>query len=150
MTKLTDRDAFSLLCRIRGEITGAGLVLRGEPDCSGELATCGTTRPYGTDGRYAVHLDFPPNVWLCNYHDGDEGRTIPLWRPGELDAMTEAERAALRERIREEKEANAQRLAEKRRAAAERAKRIFPTFPPAGEENAYLNRKGVVPMGDLR
>ncbi len=145
------RDAFNLLCRIRDEITGAGLVLRGEPDCSGALATCGTTRrPYGTDGRYAVHLDFPPNVWVCNYHNGGEGRTIPLWRPGELDAMTETERAALRERIRQEKAEAAQQAEERRKKAAETANRIFPTLPHAGEKNAYLSRKGVLPLGDLR
>ena len=133
------RDAFNLLCRIRDEITGAGLVLRGEPDCSGALATCGTTRrPYGTDGRYAVHLDFPPNVWVCNYHNGGEGRTIPLWRPGELDAMTETERAALRERIRQEKAEAAQQAEERRKKAAETANRIFPTLPHAGEKKTPI------------
>lgn len=151
ITPHTPQDAFNLLCRIRDEITGAGLVLRGEPDCSGALATCGTTRrPYGTDGRYAVHLDFPPNVWVCNYHNGGEGRTIPLWRPGELDAMTETERAALRERIRQEKAEAAQQAEERRKKAAETANRIFPTLPHAGEKNAYLSRKGVLPLGDLR
>lgn len=147
----TPQDAFSLLCRIRDELTGAGLVVRGEPDCSGELSVCGTTRrPYGTDGRYAVHLDFPPNVWVCNYHEGGEGRTIPLWRPGEIDAMPAADRAALRERIRQEKEAAA-RMAEKRhRKAAETAEHVFRPLPHAGEENAYLRRKEVLPLGDLR
>lgn len=148
----TPQDAFNLLCRIRDELTGAGLVLRGEPDCSGELTVCGTTRkPYGTDGRYAVHLDSPPSIWVYNYHEGGEGRTIPLWKQGELAAMSEAEREALRERVRQEK-AEAARMAEKRRRkAAETAEHVFrPLLPHAGEDNTYLRRKGVSLLGDLR
>lgn len=147
----TPQDAFNLLRRVRDELTGAGLVLRGEPDCSGELITCGTTRkPNGTDGRYAVHLDEPANVWLINYHEGGEGRTIPLWKQGELDAMTATEREKLRARIRQEKE-EAKKKAEKcHRKATEASERVFRPLPPAGEENAYLKRKGVIPRGDLR
>ena len=144
-------EALELLRRIADAFTSAGLVVDGEPDCSGELMTCGTTRkPRGTDGRYAVHLDWPPNVWLCNYHDGGEGRTIPLWEKDRIDAMTEAEREALRERIRLEKEAARERLEKRRQKAAETAKRVFRALPIAGKDNAYLSRKGVLPMGDLR
>ena len=77
--------------------TDAGLVLKDEIDLSGELAMCGTVKkPKGTDGRYAVHLDFPPNVYVVNYHDGGEGRTIPLYDRGALDAMTAEEKEAMR------------------------------------------------------
>ena len=144
-------DTLELVRRVRDALASAGLALDGEPDCSGELAMCGTVKkPHGTDGRYAVHLDWPPNVWLVNYHEGGEGRTVPLWERGQLDAMPESEREALQERIRRGKEENARRLAERRGEAAERANRIFRTLPPAGEENAYLSRKGVRPLGDLR
>lgn len=144
-------DTLDLVRRVSGILTDAGLVVDGDPDCSGEMTTCGTVKKaHGTDGRYAVHLDWPPNVWLCNYHDGGEGRTVPLWEQGEVDRLTEAEREAMRERVRQEKEANAQRLKERRRAAAERANEIFQPLPPAGKENAYLSRKGVSPMGGLR
>lgn len=147
----TPQDAFNLLRRIRDELTGAGLVLRGEPDCSGELITCGTTKkPYGTDGRYAVHLDEPANVWLINYHEGGEGRTIPLWKQGELDGMTEAEREALRARIRQEKEEAKKKAEERHMKATEASERVFRPLSPAGEENAYLKRKDVIPRGDLR
>ncbi len=144
-------DTLDLVRRVSGILTDAGLVVDGDPDCSGEMTTCGTVKKaHGTDGRYAVHLDWPPNVWLCNYHDGGEGRTVPLWEQGEVDRLTEAEREAMRARVRQEKEANAQRLKERRRAAAERANEIFQPLPPAGKENAYLSRKGVSPMGGLR
>ena len=136
--------------RARAVLTAAGLVVE-DIDLSGELAMCGTVKkPNGTDGRYAVHLDFPPNVWLVNYHEDGEGRTVPLYDKGAVEAMTEAEREALRERIRQEKEAAQARREEERRAAAEKANRIFQTLPHAGEDNAYLKRKGVLPMGDMR
>lgn len=74
--------------RVSGILANAGLMVRGEPDCSGELVRCGTVRkPNGTDGAYKVHLDFPPNVWLCNRHADGEGRTVPLWDKGEMDRL---------------------------------------------------------------
>lgn len=141
-----------LVERARRVLTDAGLVVEdGNVDISGELVTCGTTKkPYGTDGRYAVHLDFPPNVYVVNYHDGGEGRTVPLYERGTLDAMTAEEREAMREKIRQEKEAAQARREEERRAAAEKAKALFQTLPSAGEDNAYLRRKGVLPRGDMR
>lgn len=136
--------------RVADALTSAGLVVD-DIDLSGELVRCGTTqKPYGTDGAYKVHTDFPPSVWLCNYHGGGEGRTLPLWEKGRIDAMTEAEREALRERIRQGKELNRKRLEERRRQAAEAANDLFQTLSPAGQENAYLSRKGVLPLGNLR
>ena len=136
--------------RARRVLTDAGQVVE-EVDLSGELVTCGTTKkPCGTDGRYAVHLDFPPNVWVCNYHEGGEGRTVPLYDRGTLDVMTAEEKEAMRERIRQEKAAAQARREEERRAAAKKANRLFPTLPPVGKDNPYLRRKGCVPMGDMR
>ena len=136
--------------RARAVLTAAGLVVE-DIDLSGELAMCGTVKkPNGTDGRYAVHLDFPPNVWLCNYHEGGEGRTVPLYDRGTLDAMTAEEKEAMRKRIRQEKEAAQARREEERRAAAEKANLIFQTLPPAGKDNPYLKLKRVLPRGDMR
>ena len=139
-----------LVDRARAALTNAGLMVD-DLDLSGELVTCGTAKkPNGTDGRYAVHLDFPPNVWLCNYHEGGEGRTVSLYDRGTLDSMTETEREAMRERVRQEKETAQARREEERRAAAEKANVLFQTLSHAGEDNAYLSRKGCVPMGDMR
>ena len=136
--------------KARRALTDAGLMVEAV-DLSGELVTCGTTKkPGGTDGRYAVHLDFPPNVWLVNYHEGGEGRTVPLYDRGTLDAMPAGEKEAMRERIRQEKKAAQARREQERRTAAEKANRFFPTFPPAGKDNPYLKRKGCVPLGDMR
>ena len=140
-----------LVERARRVLSNAGLVVEDEIDLTGELAMCGTAKkPNGTDGRYAVHLDFPPNVWLVNYHEGGEGRTVPLYDRGALDAMTEAEKEAMRERIRQENEAAQARREEERRKAAEAANVLFPTLSHAGKDNPYLKRKGCVPMGDMR
>ena len=55
-----------LVERARRALSDAGLVTD-DIDLSGDLVMCGTTKkPNGTDGRYAVHLDFPPCVWVCN------------------------------------------------------------------------------------
>lgn len=142
--------AYDIAERARRILADAGLVVEAV-DLSGELVTCGTAkRPNGTDGRYIVHLDFPPNVWLVNYHEDGEGRTVPLYDKGAVEAMTEAEREALRERIRQEKEAaQAKREAERRQAAA-KGKRMIQCFARAGADNPYLKRKGVPPMGDMR
>lgn len=148
---MSSSETLDLIRRVSGILSDAGLALDGEPDCSGNLVRCGTVkRPHGTDGAYAVHLDKTPLVWLCNWHDGGIPQTVYLYEKNQLDALTEAERKALRECIRQEKEENARRLAERRREAAEKAKRIFQPLPHAGEENAYMRRKGVSPRGDMR
>ena len=121
-----------LVERARAVLSNAGLVVE-DIDLSGELAMCGTMKkPNGTDGRYAVHLDFPPCVWVCNRHNGDDdsGYTVKLYEESQLNAMTAEEKEAMRERIRQEKEAAQARREEERRAAAEKANRLFPTFPP--------------------
>ena len=65
---MSSAEALDLIRRVAEALTSAGLVVDGEPDCSGELVRCGTTqKPHGTDGAYKVHLDVPPSVWLCNY-----------------------------------------------------------------------------------
>lgn len=141
-----------LVERARRVLSDAGLVVE-DVDLSGELVTCGTTKkPNDTTGRYAVHLDWPPCVWVCNRHNGDDDRgyTVKLYEESQLDAMTEAEREAMREKIRQEKEAAQARREEERRAAAEKANLIFQTLPPAGKDNPYLKLKRVLPRGDMR
>ena len=147
---MSSTEALELVRRVADALTSAGLVVD-DIDLSGELVRCGTTqKPHGTDGAYAVHLDKTPLVWLCNWHDGGIPQTVYLYEKNQLDALTETEREALRERIRQEKEENARRLAERRRQAAEAANALFRPLPTAGEKNPYLSRKSVSPMGGLR
>lgn len=141
--------SFELIEKARAVLSSAGLVVDAV-DCSGEMVTCGTTqKPNGTDGRYKIHMDFPPTVWLINYHEGGEGQTFPLYDAGTLDAMTEAEKEALRERIRRERQEAQEKREEERQEAAGKAKSIWAKCAYAKAENAYLSRKGVLPMGDM-
>ena len=135
--------------KARAILTNAGLVFEAV-DCSGEMVTCGTTRkPHGTDGRYKLHMDFPPTVWLCNYHDSNEGQTFSLYEAGTLEAMSEADKEALRERIRQEKQAAQEANEKKRQQAAREAKSLWAKCSYATDKNAYLSRKGVIPLGDM-
>lgn len=140
---------FDYIEKAKAVLTSAGLVVD-NIDCSGELVYCGTTqKPNSTDGRYKLHMDFPPTLWLINYHEGGEGQTFPLYEAGTLEAMTEAEKDALRERIRQEQKAAQEKHERERLEAASKAKSIWAKCRYATEENAYLKRKGVLPMGDM-
>ena len=141
---------FDYIEKARGILSTHGLMVDAV-DCSGELVTCGTAqKPHGTDGRYKLHMDFPPTLWLCNYHEGGEGQAFPLYESGTLDTMTEAEKAELRERIRCEKKEAQEKREKARQEAAREAEKRFSALPLAGEDNAYLKLKGVLPLGDMR
>ena len=140
---------FEIMEKARTILANAGLKVE-DVDCSGDMVTCGTTKkPHGTDGRYRLHMDFPPTLWLCNYHEGGEGQTFPLYNAGTLEAMNEADREALRERIRQEKQAAQEAREKKRQEAAREAKSLWAKCSYATDKNAYLSRKGVVPRGDM-
>ena len=136
--------------RARRILSDAGLVVE-DIDLSGELVYCGTTkRPNGTDGRYKVHMDFPPNVWFRNYHEGGESQTVALYDKSSQEDMTEAEREAIRERLRQEKEEERHKREVMQKNASTLANQIFYKLPQAGAENPYLKKKGCIPMGDMR
>ena len=137
--------------RARDALDKAGLVPRGSLETSGELVTCGTCqKPNGTDGRYKLHMDFPPTIGLVNYHEGGEWQNIPLYEQSELEAMTEDARNALRARIRQEQEKSVQRREQEQAEAARTAKSILSTLPPPDSGNAYLVKKGVPALGNIR
>ena len=147
MSKQTD-----FIEKARTLLTGAGILY--EPlDCSGEMAYRGTTeKPHSTTGRYIFHLDKRPVLWFCNRHNGDDetGHRVKLYSDDEWSAMTEAEREAVREKARREQEEARKRREERAQEAARTAKEIFSGLPLAMQDNAYLSRKGVIPMGDMR
>lgn len=136
-------DFMELDKRARDILANAGLVIDGPLDWSGKLAYCGTSeRPNSTAGRYILHADFPQNVCWFNYHfDGGEKHVESLLDGNEK--MTKAEREALARTISEGKKKRAKELAQIRAAAAQKAKSILDASPIAGDDNAYLHRKGV-------
>lgn len=140
-----------LLERAADALTAAGLVNFEPLDVSGALAMCGTTqKPHGTAGRYKLHLDDWPRLWLCNYHEGGEGRTVNLYEPEEINRLSPAEKTALRERVAKEKAAALEAREQARKATAERATEILGGLPLAGADNAYLASKEVPPLGGVR
>ena len=137
--------------KARAILTDAGILF--EPlDCSGEMAYRGTTKkPNSTTGRYILHLDNNPRVWFCNRHNGDDdkGQVVNLYSNEEWQTMTEADKEALRERIRQEKQAAQEANEKKRQQAAREAKSLWAKCSYATDKNAYLSRKGVIPLGDM-
>lgn len=138
--------------KARAILTDAGILF--EPlDCSGEMAYRGTTKkPNSLTGRYKFHLDDRPVLWFCNRHNGDDetGQSIKLYSDDEWQSKTEAEREAIREQWRRDQKAAREDLEKKRQEAAREAEKRFSALPLAGENNAYLKRKGVLPLGDIR
>ena len=144
-------DAAELFRRIADALTAGGLANFEPVDTSGKLTRCGTAKkPHGTGGSYIIHLDDYPRVTFTNWHEGGELRTVNLYEPDEVERLSSAEKAALRERVAKEKAAALEAREKAQKAAAERAKKILETLPPAGADNAYLKRKDVHPMPGLR
>lgn len=128
----------------------AGLVAK-NLDCSGKLARCGTTeKPQGNGGGYVFHADEWPRITFWNWTAGGEKQTVNLYDKAEIDALSPAERKALRERIAKEAE-EAKAATEKRQArVAKWARKIWTSLPSADASNGYLTRKGVPPLGKVR
>ncbi|WP_165177596.1 DUF927 domain-containing protein [Desulfovibrio sp. ZJ369] len=140
-----------LLERAAAALTAAGLTNFEPLDASGALAMCGTSKkPNGQAGRYKLHMDNFPRLWCVNYHEGGEGQTVNLYEPHEIELLSPAEKAALRERVAKEKAAALEAREKAQKAAAQRAGQILEALAQAGTDNAYLTRKEVPPMRGLR
>lgn len=148
---MKNAEPLELLRRAADALTAAGLVNFEPLDMSGALAMCGTTqKPHGQAGRYKLHLDDWPRLWLCNYHEGGEWQTINLYERGEVERLSLAEKTALRERVAREKAAALEAREQARKATTERATGILGGLPLAGAGNAYLARKEVPPLGGVK
>ena len=113
---------------------------------------CGTSKkPNSKNGAYSLHSDYPQNFACRNYQDGKGGVTYKykLLDNNEASNMTPAEKKARAERIRREQLKRKAQLAKRRAAAAGKARWILTHFPPAGNDNPYLARKGVPAIEDL-
>ena len=140
-----------LLERAAAALTAAGLTNFEPLDASGELTRCGTTkRPHGRAGSYKLFLDESSRIWFLNWHEGGEARTVNLYEPGEVERLSSAEKAALRERVAREKAAALEAREKAQKAAARRAGKILEALPPAPADNAYLTRKDVPLMPGIR
>lgn len=113
----------------------------------GKLHRCPTqTKPHKQNGAYIAHLDSPATLWWCNWESGEQG----TFTEAEERTLSPAEREILRQRqnaMRRQREAE---YAQRREAAAQQARSILNTASPCSPEHAYLRRKGIPALAEVR
>ena len=113
----------------------------------GNLHRCPTRRkPHKRNGAYIAHQDRPATLWWCNWETGDQGtfhaEGEQALSPVELSAWHRRQQAMRKQRDEE----CARRHAE---AAQQAHKRLQASFP-CSERHAYLSRKGIPALADMR
>lgn len=113
----------------------------------GNLHRCPTrSKPHKRNGAYIAHQDRPATLWWCNWETGDQGTFHAEGEqelsPVELSAWHRRQQAMRKQRDEE----CARRHAE---AAQQAHKRLQASFP-CSERHAYLNRKGIPALADIR
>jgi len=136
MMTFADLDAF------RAHIQAAfGLELLGELRADGEFHGLATTedrhgaRPF----RYCAHLDYPQNVYFCDFKRNISG----TWFVQEQAALDPAERERRRREFEARKLEREAATQERHTKAAARALALWRTAKPASPVHPYLIRKGV-------
>ena len=113
----------------------------------GKLRRCPTTgKPHKQNGAYIAHLDSPATLWWCNWESGEQGTFSEV----EEKTLSPIERELWRQRqnaIRRQREAE---CAQRHEAAAQQARSILNASFPCSPEHAYLQRKGIPALGDVR
>lgn len=139
-----------LLERAAAALTAAELVNFEPLDVSGKLTYCGTAKkPHGQAGRYKLFCDDWPRVWFKNWQTGEEG-SVNLYEPEEIERLSPAEKAALRERVAREKAAAQEAREKDQKATAARAMEIMQSLAAPGADNAYLTKKEIPPLPGLK
>ena len=113
----------------------------------GKLHRCPTpTKPHKQNGAYIAHLDTPATLWWCNWESGEQG----TFTEAEEKILSPAEREIWRQRqnaIRRQREAE---CAQRHEAAAHQARSILNASFPCSPEHAYLRRKGIPALAEVR
>lgn len=130
----------------RDILTGKGLI---PPDieADGRLHRCPTqTRQHKQNGAYIAHIDLPATLWWCNWETGDQGTFTETeqrtFSPVEQEAWQKRQRD-----IRRQREAECARRYE---TAAKQAQELLNASVSCSPEHAYLRRKGVPALADIR
>ena len=113
----------------------------------GTLHRCPTrSKPHKRNGAYIAHQDRPATLWWCNWETGDQGtfhaEGEQALSPVELSEWHRRQQAMRKQRDEE----CARRHAE---AAQQAHKRLQASFP-CSERHAYLSRKGIPALADIR
>lgn len=129
------------------DILHANGLIPSEIMAEGKLHRCPTqTKPHKQNGAYIAHLDTPATLWWCNWESGEQG----TFTEAEEKILSPAEREIWRQRqnaIRRQREAE---CAQRREAAAHQARSILNTSFPCSPEHAYLRRKGIPALAEVR
>ncbi len=130
----------------RQEIERAGL-LPGEVAGDGTLQRCGTLdKPQSRDGWYTFHGDHPASGAFGNWRTG----TSETWTATNGAPLAQAEKDKLKCRIEADRAAREKAQAERNAEAAAKAREILKAASPCPEDHAYLQKKGIPPLGGVR
>lgn len=108
------------------------------PATDGRLTRCSVAGKSGKrDGAYIIHMDDPASIWCQNHVTGETN----TWTATERAAMTDAQRAALQDRIERDRQARKADRARRQTLAATKARAIYEAagMDPAG--HAYAAKK---------
>ena len=113
----------------------------------GNLYRCPTrNKPYKRNGAYIAHQDRPATLWWCNWETGDQGT---FHAEGER-ALSPVELSAWHRRQQDMRKQRDEECARRHAEAAQQAhKRLQASFP-CSERHAYLSRKGIPALADMR
>ena len=131
--------------RFREALAARDIVLPERIIADGSIHRCDVAGKNGKgDAAYLLHLDGIPAGGLENWRDGKGWES---WRLDIGRALTPAELAALRDKVKTARSQRTEEAVRRHTAAREVAARIWHAARPVGDEHPYLARKGVVAHG---
>ncbi|MHC1790664.1 hypothetical protein [Solidesulfovibrio sp.] len=122
-------------------------IIPGEVALDGQLHRCATAdKPHSVNGWYVAHGDEPVSAAYGNHRTGE---TWTFCAKGDRE-LTPEERDRLEARKKADKKRRQEEEAKRHAEARVEAKRILAATMPAPSDHAYLERKGVAPVGGIR
>ena len=135
-----------VLDSLTAAMEGHGLA-PGEIILDGQIHRCGTAdKPHSLNAWYVAHGDEPVSA---AYGDWRTGESWAFCAKGDRE-LTPEERDRLKARKEADKKRRQEEEAKRHAEARAEAKRILTATMPAPADHAYLVRKRVSPVGDLR
>ena len=131
-------DQFSAAMQERGLIPPSSLL------ADGRIHSCGTDgKPRGKDGRYLLHLNFPPSGGFQNHRDGQGWQR---WTALISRRLTPEERRVLKQRVEEDREQRKTEQVKRYEIAAGKAAQIW-SAAQSVMNHAYLKTKNISAHG---
>ena len=113
----------------------------------GKLHRCPTqTKPHKQNGAYIAHVDIPATLWWYNWENGEQGTfTEAVEKP-----LSPAEKDVLQRRQNDIRRQREEECARRYETAAKQAQNMLNISFPGSSEHAYLRRKGVPAVTEVR